>query len=168
MIIFISFPTRLRGNRQEQTRRCAQTRRWHIGIKCRKCVKFWVMLRRKVWGFTFSPRRCGPVREPAQAWEIPAEGLDPTPDTTCWSRISAIIAGRPSYINHKKPELGKPRPPNTNHIHGYKNGIIFSASFISPASFSPPPPPTSSTFLTPRKPASRPGDFGGKRGSSSD
>ena len=49
-----------------------------------------------------------------------AEGMDLTPDTTCWSRISAIIAGRSSYINHKKPEHGKPRPPNTNHIYGYK------------------------------------------------
>lgn len=64
-----------------------------------------------------------------------AEGMDLTPDTTCWSRISAIIAGRSSYINHKKPEHGKPRPPNTNHIYGYKNGILFSASFISPAIF---------------------------------
>lgn len=62
-----------------------------------------------------------------------AEGMDLTPDTTCWSRISAIIAGRLSYINHKKPEHGKPRPPNANHIYGYRNGILFSASFISPA-----------------------------------
>lgn len=62
-----------------------------------------------------------------------AEGMDLTPDTTCWSRISAIIAGRLSYINHKKPEHGKPRPPNTNHIYGFKNGIRFSASFTSAA-----------------------------------
>lgn len=62
-----------------------------------------------------------------------AEGMHLTPDTTCWSRISAIIAGRSSYINHKKPEHGKPRPPNTNRIYGYKTGIRFSASFISPA-----------------------------------
>lgn len=74
-----------------------------------------------------------------------AEGMDLTPDTTCWSRISAIIAGRLSYINHKKPEHGKPRPPNTNHIYGFKNGIRFSASFTSAAMIFF---PDSSTFLT--------------------
>lgn len=72
------------------------------------------------------------------------ERMDLIPGTTCWSRISAIIAGRSSYINHKKPAHGKPRPPNTNRIYCYKNGILFSASFISPATlffFSLPSPP---------------------------
>lgn len=42
-----------------------------------------------------------------------AEGMDLTPDTTCWSRISAIITRRSRYINHKKSEHGKPQPLTT-------------------------------------------------------
>jgi len=43
------------------------------------------------------------------AWWLTAQAPGPAPDTTCWSRISAIIAAREElYINRRET-----RPPNT-------------------------------------------------------